>query len=109
MTYTVTSPDGFIICDVPGIVYDPIDDRARIQGTGIEVFEVMLIYQSVGNDWDGLRAACDWLTDGQLRAALAFAEVNPEHVQARLRREAAVPQQLEKLWREYPITRPPHH
>ena len=68
----------------------------------------MLIYQSVGNDWDGLCTACDWLSEDQLRAALAFAEVNPEHVHARLQREEAVPQQLEKLWREHPATRPPH-
>ena len=56
---TVRSPEGLIVEDVPCVLYDPITDRAHIQGTGLEVFEVMLIYQSAGNDWSRLRAACD--------------------------------------------------
>jgi uncharacterized protein (DUF433 family) len=104
---TLRSPAGFNIRDVPGIIYDPIDDRARIQGTGLEVFEIVRIYQSVGEDWEGLRAACDWLTEEQLRAALTFATVNPEYVQAEEQKDAAVPDELEKLWRDYPSTRPP--
>ena len=40
---TVRGPAGFIIREVPGIIYDPIDDRARIQGTGLEVFEFVRI------------------------------------------------------------------
>ena len=105
---TLRSPTGFVIRDVPGIVYDPAEDRARIAGMGTEVFEVILISRSVGDDWERLRAACDWLTEEQLRAALTFARVNAAHVEARLQREANVPDELARLWRDYPATRPPH-
>lgn len=104
---TTRSPEGLIIEDVPGVLYDPITDRARILGTGLEVFEVMLIYRSVGSDWERLRAACDWLNEEQLQSALTFAETNPEYVGARLKMEEAVPTELERLWRDHPSTRPP--
>ncbi|MGD9894895.1 MAG: hypothetical protein AB7R89_14860 [Dehalococcoidia bacterium] len=104
---TTRSPEGIIVEDVSGVLYDPITDRARVQGTGVEVFEVMLIYRSVGNDWDRLRAACDWLDEEQLRSALSFAEANPEYVGARLKKEEAAHTELERLWRDHPSTRPP--
>lgn len=105
---TTKSPTGLVIEDVRGVTYDPIDDRARIQGTGLEVFEVILIYHSVEKDWERLRVACDWLSDEQLRSALDFAEDNPAYIAARLAREAAIPVELKRLWRDHPVTRPPH-
>ena len=58
----------------PGIVFDEgvRSRRARIAGTGIEVWEVIANYKSVGDDFERLHAIYHWLTSPQLRAALAY-------------------------------------
>ncbi|HLZ70179.1 MAG TPA: DUF433 domain-containing protein [Dehalococcoidia bacterium] len=77
---------------VPGIVFadGPTGRRARIAGTGIEVFEVIGPHRQMGESWDALREAFHWLTEAQLRAALAYAAAYPEEIGARLARQAAI-------------------
>ena len=67
---------------VPGIIFvdGPIGRRARVAGTGLEVFEVIKVYRSVAEDWDRLIAALHWLTDDQLRAAPTYAQTYPEDI-----------------------------
>ena len=77
------------ITQVPGIIYSPLEHRARIQGTGIEVFEIVYVYRSVGRSWEHLQRAFNWLTPEQLRATLTFAEKNPEFVNAELEQQDA--------------------
>ncbi|MBI2865509.1 MAG: DUF433 domain-containing protein [Chloroflexi bacterium] len=75
---------------IPGIVFanSPSGGRvARIAGTGIEVFEVVQAYRSVDDSWSRLREAFHWLTDVQLRAALAYAEAYPNEIEACTRRD----------------------
>ena len=93
------------IVRVPGIIYAPIERRARVQGTGIEVFEVIKSYRSVGQDWERLRKVYHWLSDEQLRAALTFYAKNRPFVDARLAAEETPT--LEEFWAQYPQTRPP--
>ena len=54
---------------VPGILYSPLAKRARIQGTGLEVWEIARAYDSVDRNFARLAASFDWLTSEQLRAA----------------------------------------
>jgi uncharacterized protein (DUF433 family) len=58
----------------PGIVFaDGVSGRrARIAGTGIEVWEVVSSYRSVNQDFSRLRKAYHWLTEQQLRAAIGY-------------------------------------
>jgi uncharacterized protein (DUF433 family) len=93
---------------VPGIVYSPLAKRARIQGTGLEVWEIVNAYESVDRDFARLQASFDWLAPKQLRAALRFAELNPEFIAARLAKEADAPRRLAALWERAPHTKPPH-
>lgn len=97
--------DAIPIRPVAGIIYSPLSERARIAGTGIEVFEVVKTHRALCEDWEALRRAYHWLTEGQLQAALAFAGQNPEHVAARLAREDAA--RLEDLWAKHPGSAPP--
>ncbi len=58
----------------PGIVFAEgvSARRARIAGTGIDVWEVIANYNTVGQDLERLSTIYHWLTELQIRAALAY-------------------------------------
>ena len=58
----------------PGIVFSEgvNGKRARIAGTGLEVWEVIANYKSVGENFERLKTAYHWLAELQLRAALGY-------------------------------------
>lgn len=58
----------------PGIVFSEGVNgrRARIAGTGIEVWELIACYQSVQRDFVRLKEAFHWLSELQLRTALSY-------------------------------------
>lgn len=93
------------ISPVPGIIYSPIEQRARLAGTGIDVFEVVKTFRSVGESRERLQAAYDWLTADQLRAALAFYELNRDFVEESLEQDED--DVLAEFWTAYPQSRPP--
>ncbi|MGH2589082.1 MAG: hypothetical protein ACRDJE_29515 [Dehalococcoidia bacterium] len=93
---------------VPRVVYSPLARQARVQGTGLEVWEIIHVYRLVEQDFARLQQSFDWLTPDQLHAALAFAERNPAFIAAELAEAEATPLRLQELWREYPFTKPPH-
>lgn len=71
---------------VPGIIFvdGETGRRARIAGTGIEVFEVAWVYRA-RQSWDGTREWFDRiLTDEQLAAARAYYETFPDEIDARV-------------------------
>jgi uncharacterized protein (DUF433 family) len=92
---------------IPGIVFaDEGDHRAvRVAGTGLEVWEIIRTYRDAGESLEVLREAFDWLSDHQLRAAVAYAEAYPEEIEDRLRREDELTE--EAVWKKYPFMRPP--
>jgi uncharacterized protein (DUF433 family) len=99
-------PERRTIHRVAGVIYEPLDRRAIIVGSGLEVFEVVMAYEAAGHDWEELREGFHWLTEEQLRAALAFYEANPEEVKERLDAERNF--NIEEFWRQHPETKPPH-
>jgi len=66
----------------PGIVFTEgvSGRRARIAGTGIEVWEVIANYKSVGEEFKRLRTIYHWLTELQLRAALGYYRAYPKEI-----------------------------
>ena len=89
----------------PGIVFadGPTGRRARIGGTGVDVWEVVATYESVGRTWKRLTEAYHWLSEPQLRAALAFYQCYPQEIDARIRaNEMWKPKTVGK---RYPFTR----
>jgi len=76
---------------VPGIIFadGPVDRRARVAGTGIDVFEVIKGFKLMAQDPVRLRAAYHWLTQRQLSAALRYYALYPAEIDARLAEEAA--------------------
>jgi uncharacterized protein (DUF433 family) len=100
--------EGLRMRQVPGIIF--ADTRrgreAKLAGTRLGVWEIVRGYRSEDCDWSRLREAYDWLSESQLRAALAYAELYPEEIEERIRiDEEWTP---ERVWETYPFMRPPH-
>ena len=77
---------------------------ARIAGTGLEVWEIVRTFRQLGQSWDPLRDTYSWLSDVQLRSALAYAAAYPEEIDRRIQLdEEWTP---EKVWSKYPFTAP---
>lgn len=65
----------------PGIIFvDGATGRRPSVIGGPDVFEIIAEYRIGGYNWDRLRATLHWLTESQLRAALAYAEAYPEDI-----------------------------
>lgn len=71
---------------VPGIAFTDsiLGRRAVVAGTGIDVWEVIATWQAVERDEAPLRAAYDWLTPAQIRAALGYYQQYPDEIDRRL-------------------------
>ena len=71
---------------VPGIVFvdGAAGRRARIAGTGLDVFEVIDALRSCWGDRAALARAFETLTPQQLQAAYDYYEAFPEEIDARL-------------------------
>ncbi len=74
----------------PGIVFTEgtRGRRARIAGSGIEVWEVIAIFVSVDKDFKRLCKACHWLTGQQLKSALGYYRLYTEEIDGLLAENA---------------------
>lgn len=73
--------------------------RARIAGTGIEVWEVVATYRSVGEDFERLSKSYHWLTVQQLKSALGYYRVYTSEIDAIIAdNEALTPEEIRKRY-----------
>ena len=91
---------------VPGVVFadGPSGRRAVVAGTGIDVWEVVAAWKAGGRDPEKLHEDFSWLKETQLRAALAYYELYPSEIDARLERERLWT--AERVRKELPFTSP---
>ena len=82
----------------------PVGRRASIAGTGVDVWEVIATFKSVGADRERLKASYEWLSDRQLFAALAYYDLYPREIDARIEEEERWTP--ESLYEEFPFVRP---
>ena len=54
--------------------------RARVAGTGIEVWEIIATYRSVEKDFDRLKKAYHWLAPEVIRTALGYYALYPQEI-----------------------------
>lgn len=87
-----------------GFVDGPAGRRAVVAGTGLDVWEVVATWKDSGRNYEALRRNYPWLTEAQIRAALAYYEVYPAEIEARLLRESQWTP--ERVRRELPFSRP---
>lgn len=89
----------------PGIVFvdGPAGRRARIEGTGIDVWEFISAYQELNNNLSALKKAFHWLTDRQIMAAIGYAKTYPEEIKGLIKMNKAWSK--EKAHAELPFVR----
>lgn len=93
---------------VPGIVFadGATGRRARVGGTGIEVFEVIGLYEAVDRDRQRVQENVPQLDPYQIDMAIAYYEAYPEDITPYLHTEEEDVAAIEALWREIPQTSP---
>jgi len=66
----------------PGIVFADgvLGRRAKVAGTGIDVWEIIAAYHSVDQNFKRLEKTYHWLVQQQLRAAIAYYQIYPEEI-----------------------------
>jgi len=87
----------------PGITFTEgtTGRRARIAGTGIEVWEVIATYKGIAEDFARLRQAYHWLTEQQLRAAVGYYMVYKEEIARLIKQNEGLTK--EHMRRRYPF------
>lgn len=90
---------------VPGIVFmdGASGRRAVISGTGLDVWEVVMQMRESGGS-EELGGHFPWLSRAQISSALAYYELYPDEINARIEREESWTP--ERLWVEHPFMRP---
>src|SRR5262245_20116071 len=75
----------------PGIVFadGPAGRRARLAGTGLDVWEIIASYKSLDRNFVRLRRAYHWLTELQLQSALGYYAAYPEEIDEQINRNEA--------------------
>jgi uncharacterized protein (DUF433 family) len=91
----------------PGIVFaeGTSGRRARVAGSGIEVWEIVAAYQSLKKDAGRLKKTYHWLSPEQLRAALAFYSAYSEEIDRQIEKNQRWNQ--EEIRKRYPFMSPP--
>lgn len=71
--------------------------RARVAGTGIEIWEIIATYESVGKNIDRLHRAYHWLTDQQIKSAMGYYKAYTEEINHLIaENESWTPERLDK-------------
>ena len=91
----------------PGILFveGTSGRRARVAGSGIEVWEIIATYQSVKKDPARLQKSFHWLSPEQLRAAMAYYSAYPQEIDQQVEKNQRWNQ--EEIRKRYPFMNPP--
>ncbi len=90
----------------PGILFadGPAGRRAVVAGTGLDVWEVIASWNATNRDYSLFRRSYPQLSETQLRAALGYYDLYPDHIDSRIAREASWTP--ERLRQELPFAVP---
>jgi uncharacterized protein (DUF433 family) len=90
----------------PGIIFvqGTGGRRAKVAGTGIEVWEIVSAYRSMGKNLERLKKAYHWLSPDQLRAALGYYRTYPQEIDRLIEQNENWTE--EKLKERYPFMSP---
>ena len=90
----------------PGIVFtDGVTGRrARVAGSGLEVWEIISNYKSVNQDFGRLQKAYAWLTEQQLRAAIGYYVAYRDEIDCQIERNESWSK--DEVVKRYPFLSP---
>ncbi|MBI4715330.1 MAG: DUF433 domain-containing protein [Nitrospirae bacterium] len=81
--------------------------RAKIAGTGIEVWEIIAAYAQLDRDVKRLRKGYPWLTEQQIQAALGYYQFYPEEIDNLVKtNESWTPEKIRSKYPFLPKGRP---
>ncbi len=91
----------------PGIVFadGPTGRRARIAGTGIDIWEFIATFKGLGENYDKLKQTYHWLNDQQIRSALSYYALYPDDIEERITRNEDITQ--EQILKRFPFLSKP--
>ena len=72
----------------PGIIFAEgvTGRRARVAGTGLEVWEVISTYKGLNRDFKRFKKTYHWLSEQQLKAAIGYYEVYRDEIEFQIKR-----------------------
>lgn len=87
----------------PGIIFAEgvTGRRARVAGTGLEVWEIISTFKSVNQNFKRLKKAFHWLTEQQIRAAIGFYNAYRDEIDLQIKRNESWSK--EELFKRHPF------
>lgn len=84
----------------PGIVFGgpPGDRRARVEGTGLDVWEVVAVYRACQEDVERTRQVLEHLSSRAIEAAVQYARAYPEELDALIAENERSREEWERLY-----------
>ena len=72
----------------PGVIFadGPTGRRARIAGTGIDIWEFIATFKGLGENYDKLKETYHWLSEPQIRSAVAYYILYPDEIDEKITR-----------------------
>ena len=72
----------------PGVTFTdgPTGRRAKIAGTGIDVWEFIATMKGLGENYNKLKEAYHWLSEQQIRSALSYYALYTEEIDIKITR-----------------------
>ena len=76
----------------PGITFSdgPSGRRAKIAGTGIDVWEFISTFKGLDENYKKLKKSYHWLNDQQIRAALSYYAIYPDEIDEKIARNEEI-------------------
>jgi uncharacterized protein (DUF433 family) len=78
----------------PGVTFadGPTGKRAKIAGTGIDIWEFISTFKGLGENYNKLKEAYHWLSDQQIRSALSYYALYPGEIDEKITRNEDITQ-----------------
>jgi len=76
----------------PGITFadGPAGRRAKIAGSGIDIWEFIATFKSLDENYDKLKDTYHWLSDQQVRSALSYYALYPDEIEEKITRNESL-------------------
>ncbi len=91
----------------PGITFadGPTGRRARIAGSGIDIWEFVTMFKGLGENYDKLKETYHWLTEQQIRSAFSYYALYPAEIDEKTASNKDITQ--EQVFKRFPFLAKP--